>query len=146
MGSWAHRKLSAATAEKLLAQAPESPTGHGVAVPFPFENRAAYKAKHTNKEINARIETAPIEDVRLDEIHAIQHSVKPNRVAEYIHHDGGRQLGEKHPAAGTPVDQPIVIVSGGKKYLHDGHHRATAAALRGEKTVKARVVDFDQKN
>jgi len=140
MGSWAHRKLAEDRAEELLSEVPESSTGHGCAVPFPYADREEYKALASNREINAKIKSAPIEDVSLKDLQAIQHSVKPARVKQYIHHEGGAQIGELHPKAHTPVDHPVVVVANGKKYLHDGHHRATAAALRGEKTVKARVV------
>jgi ParB-like chromosome segregation protein Spo0J len=53
--------------------------------------------------------------------------------------------GMQDPKHGGVVDTPIVIHQDGKNYLHDGHHRVTAARLMGDKDIQARYVDFDQK-
>lgn len=145
MGHWALRKASEGEVEERLARMPESSTGHGVAVPFPYADKHVYKDAHSNREINRRIHTAPIEHVPLDSLHAIQHSVKYGRVLQYLRGEVGDRKGEVNPKSKTPVDYPIVIRKGGKNYLHDGHHRATTAFLKGRSQVKARVVDLDDK-
>jgi hypothetical protein len=144
--AWAKGRVSRDEAEQRLARMPESSTGHGVAVPFPYTDRAAYKDKHSNEEINRRIHSAPVVRVPLRGLHAIQHSVKYGRVLEYLRGEVGDRKGEVNPKSKTPVDHPIVIQQGGKRYLHDGHHRATAALLRGKTSIKARLVDFDEKS
>lgn len=124
---------------------PDSPTGKGKEVPFPYVDRSVYKSRHSNREINHAIEDAPIEDVKVSDLHAIQHSVKKPRLAEYIRHPDAVPIGTRGPRAGVPTDHPIVIRQDGKMMIHDGHHRCTAAFITGEKTIKARVVDFDKK-
>lgn len=41
--------------------------------------------------------------------------------------------------------QPSVVISGGKSYILDGHHRAVILMMHGEKTMKAHVLDLDAK-
>jgi hypothetical protein len=38
---------------------------------------------------------------------------------------------------------PLIVKSGGKYYVDDGTHRAAAAKLKGEKSVRAKVLDLD---
>jgi hypothetical protein len=142
---WAGRRDARKVAAKAkLARMQTSSTGHGVAHPFPVADKDVYKAKHTNEEINGAIDKAPIKDVPLAKIHAIQYSVKPGRVLTFIDRPDAVPPGYHDPEHGGIVDEPVVIKQDGKMYLHDGHHRATAAALMGDKTVKARLVDFDR--
>jgi hypothetical protein len=57
----------------------------------------------------------------------------------------GRQV-EQMAAAGTErAEKPPVIVRmpDGRRYIEDGHHRATVAAVKGESTVRAKVFDYD---
>jgi hypothetical protein len=44
-------------------------------------------------------------------------------------------------AKGLLVDYPVIVRANGREYIHDGHHRLTAAKQDGETAVKARVVD-----
>lgn len=144
LSTWARaRDPNRAKAHLRLEQLPESETGKGKAVPFPYLDRSAYKSKHSNREINKAISKAPIRSVPLDQLHAIQHSVKVHRVAEYIDHPHIIPKGTKSPKHGGLVDYPIVIKQDDHLYLHDGHHRCTAALLMGKKTIDARFVDFD---
>jgi hypothetical protein len=143
MTDWASQKSGLKRAERKLAELPESETKHGAAVPWPYADRSAYKGKHTNQEINARIKKAPIVRVPLKHLHAIQHSVKPERVDQYLRDPGQKPLGAKHSKAGTPIDHPIVIKEKGRLYIHDGHHRLTADYLQGKRDADARLIDFD---
>lgn len=140
---WAKRRAPTELAERKLASLPTSSTKRGAAVPFPFADRKVIHDAHSNEEINRRISESGVRDVELSSLHAIQHSVKPNRVDQYLKDPGMRPPGELHEKANTPVDHPIVIRQGGKNYCWDGHHRSTASYLRGDKTIKARFVDFD---
>jgi hypothetical protein len=137
---WSRRRREVDTASERLGKLPVSETRHGAAVPFPYRDRGAYKAGHTNKEINRRIQTAPVERVPLRGLHAIQHSVKPRRVEQYIRDPELRGHGDKHPGAGTPTDYPIVIQQDGVRYIHDGHHRLTAKELEGKGYARVRLV------
>lgn len=131
------------TAKKRLEKMPMAKTAHGSRVPFPYADKAAYKDKFSNQEINHAIQSAPTRKVPLSKLHAIQHSVKPDRVKEYIDHPDAVPEGQKHPTARTPTDLPIVVHSGGADYIHDGHHRATAELLMGARSIEARYVDLD---
>jgi hypothetical protein len=142
--AWAARRKSMDEAERRLAQMPVSSTRRGAAVPFPFVDRKVIHDAHTNEEINAAIAAAPVVDVPLRGLYSIQHSVKPDRVDQYIKDPGMRPPGDVHDTARTPTDHPIIVQQGGKKYIWDGNHRSTASYLRGEKTIKARLVDFDE--
>jgi hypothetical protein len=136
---WAERRSKSARALKRLGKLPVSETGKGAAVPLPYADRANYKKDFTNKQINAAIRHARVETVPIAGLHAIQHSVKADRVAQYIRDPDLRPPGDLHPRAGTPVDHPVEIQYKGKRYLHDGHHRTTAAILEGKKRIQARV-------
>jgi hypothetical protein len=144
LAAWADRKAATGDAEERLARLPTSSTKKGAAVPFPFVDRKVIHDAHTDSEINARISKAPVVDVPLKGLRSIQHSVKPDRVHQYLEDPGLRPPGDVHSKAGTPVDHPIVIVQGGQRILWDGNHRSTASYLRGDKTIRARVVDFDK--
>jgi hypothetical protein len=144
LDKWASaRDGSKELAKAKLAKMPVSETNKGVKVPFPFADKAAYKDRFSNSEINAAIESAPHRDVPLDQLHSIQHSVKPERVAQYIDHPDAVPEGAEHPTAKTPIDEPVVVKYGGKLFLHDGHHRSAAALLTGKKSIRARLVDLD---
>lgn len=123
---------------------PQSETGHGLAVPFPFLDRSAIKGRHSNREINAAITAAPKVSVPLDGLHAIQHSVKRAKLVDHLSRPS--EPGTLNPETRTPVDLPIVIQQDGVRYIWDGHHRATVAKLRGLQSVRARLVDFDAPN
>lgn len=141
---WAERRVKTRVAEERLARMPASATKRGAVVPFPFVDRKVIHDKHSNEEINRRISASPVEDVELRALHSIQHSVKPGRVDQYLKDPGMQAPGALHDAAKTPVDYPVVIKQGGKLILWDGNHRSTASYLRGDKTIRARVVDFDE--
>ena len=48
--------------------------------------------------------------------------------------------GAAKPAERNP-HPPLVVKSGDAYYVQDGHHRAEMAKLRGDETLRARVVD-----
>jgi len=143
---WIKRRANVDRADRaraLLARLPESVTKHGVTHGMPVVDKGVVKRAHPNEEINARIDSAPVRDVPIADLHAIQYSVKPGRVLTFIDDPDAVPTGLHDPNHGGIVDAPIVIKQGGKKLLWDGHHRTVAAKLMGDKTIKARYVDFD---
>lgn len=142
LAKWARSKTRGEAKEK-LHELPISETARGKAVPFPFADKSAYKAKFSNQEINQAIASAPKKRVSLTGLHAIQHSVREERVADYIDHPDEIPEGQRHPEHRGPIDVPVVIQYDGERYIHDGHHRSTAAKLSGEKDIVARFVDLD---
>jgi hypothetical protein len=117
-------------------------TVKGVEHPFPVSD-SKYRDAHPDVRVRARIDTAPVRMVTLARLVAIQKSVNPSRVEHYIENPELPE-GTAHWSTGAwLVDFPIVIVHDGVFYLHDGHHRATAAYVRGEWQIRARVIDFD---
>lgn len=143
LAAWADAKDPAADrARKAALELPPSATGHGVACPFPHADKAAYKGGRTNSEINAAIARASLKEVPLDGLRAIQHSVKAAAVLKYL---DDPSTPSRQRTAFVPVDHPIVVQSGGERFIHDGHHRLTAHFLRGDERAKVRFVDFDAK-
>lgn len=77
----------------------------------------------------------PVQDLPLDKMVVTQRFVNTDKIAE------GRARG--NAAFG---DMPIDAVKfQGKHYVMNGHHRAVTAALNGDKTMRARVLDLDAK-
>lgn len=74
-----------------------------------------------------------IEHVPLDKLHATQKRVTEGGVQKYL----DKPL---NAAADDKLDLPLVTVDkDGKHFIQDGHHRLTAAKLRGEASVPVRV-------
>jgi hypothetical protein len=139
-GSRVQRALDA------LAEIPPAPgRKHHILHPFPFLDKQAYKDKHSNEEIHAAIEHAPVVEVPLDTLASIQHTVTPHTVAEYIRTGCFVPPGTRSPKHGGLIDHPIVIQQDGIRYVHDGNNRCTAAALLGATRWPVRFVDFDAK-
>jgi uncharacterized ParB-like nuclease family protein len=75
----------------------------------------------------------PVTEVPLSALTATQN---------YAHRD--KVVDSAEAAARKGHMRPITVVRhGGKLYIDDGHHRATATALAGRETVPARVYDWD---
>lgn len=73
----------------------------------------------------------PEADVKLDELHAMQDRVDPDKV------DAMRENG----VAGGKL--PVVVQHNGKKYIADGHHRLAAQWLDGAEDAKAKFLDLE---
>lgn len=103
-------------------------------VPWPVASSQEYGGRVTRGEVRA----APIEEVPLAELVAVQRTVGAGRLAAY-------RRGEVPPPtnAGYPRDLPIVVRCRGKLYVHDGHHRLTASKDAGLATGRARVVAIE---
>jgi ParB-like nuclease family protein len=144
-GKWVDEgERAARTPEMALALLRAIPgSGETIPVPLRFIDRAGYQKVIGNREMNARIDAAPIHTVPLDSLVAIQHTVLRKQVEHYIETDGRVRRGTKHSDHGGVVDLPIVVRCGGTSYLFDGHHRVTAHKLLGARLVRCRYVDLD---
>lgn len=112
--------------------------------PFPVTDREAYLAKIRGAGIVKKVESAPVKSVPLAELHGIQRTVNAERLSQHLEDEDLIGEGQRSAHAGMLIDLPVVVKIDGKNYLHDGHHRATAAWVRGERAVGARVVDLDK--
>jgi hypothetical protein len=132
------------TPEQALSLLRAWPGGPNVATPLRFVDRKAYEDLIGNRELNALIEAAPVRQVPVASLTAIQHTVNAQRVAQYIQNPALRRRGTRDPVHGGLIDLPIVVHLGGTSYLHDGHHHVTAYKLLGAKLVTVRYVDLDK--
>lgn len=114
-------------------------------VPFEVVDRQAYLAAiKPYGSIAAKTHGAPIALVNLADIKAIQETINDERLAQHLENPAGLVApGAKGSGHGGLVDRPVVVRLGGVLYAHDGHHRLTAAHLRGQTTAKVRLVDLD---
>jgi uncharacterized Zn-binding protein involved in type VI secretion len=120
------------------------PSGKPGRVLMPIEVGAdsPYDRVIGHKSLHKRIEAAPIKKIPTGSIVTNgQKSVRVDQVAHYIANHG--EAGTKHGS--VPTDHPIVVRVGGQNVAYDGHHRLTAAILRGDPKIEARFVDLDAK-
>jgi hypothetical protein len=113
-------------------------------VPFPVVDREAYLKAVRGKGIADRVEKAPIKRVPLRSLKAIQKTVNAERLAEHVADPNLIPEDARKHGSGMLTSKPVIVKLAGELHLHDGHHRATAALLRGEDSIKARVVDLDE--
>lgn len=111
--------------------------------PFRVVDRDDYLAKIKGKGIVKRVDKAPVETVDLASLTGIQRTVNAERLAQHLEDENLIPEGQRSPHAGMLTDLPVVVKVDGQNYIHDGHHRATAAWVRGERAIGARVVDLD---
>lgn len=97
-------------------------------VPFP---RAPHPAAGSKRD-----DGAVVTSVRLADLTATQ---------EFVSRNGLVKHGEPLPSRAAASRLPLVFKRDGKLYIIDGHHRLTAAHLRGEKTHRVRLVDLKKR-
>jgi hypothetical protein len=145
LSKWAKAKdVDPAEARALarLGELPPSDKPGRVLVPFPVGDDSPYDKVIGHKGLHKRIEAAPVKKVPIGTLVTNgQKSVRVDQTAHYVSNKG--EKGTKHGTADTAY--PIVVRVGGKNVVMDGHHRATAAWLRGEPRVEAKYVDLDVK-
>lgn len=111
-------------------------------VPFEVVDRDEYKAMIKGKGIFKRAENVEPTEVSLKGLKTPQKTVNDERVTHY--YDGASiPQGTRAPGHGGLIDCPVFVLKNGVHTIHDGNTRSTAAVLRGEKTIKARVVVLD---
>lgn len=143
LGAWARAnggRLAEARAA-LDAMPPREGKPGWVEPPMPYVDRAWYKSRFTNRQINRAIGEAPVVSVPLEGLRKIQRSVSKERVLQYISHPGMARGSVGR--AGNPTNVPIIVKYRGLRLTHDGHHRCVAAMLEGKKKIRARLVDLD---
>ena len=142
---WAKRVDKNPKESKALAAVstlPKSPKPGRVLVPFEVGSND-YDRAIGKGSLKRRIAEAPVERVPTGKLVTNgQKSVRVDQLEHYISRPNAS--GSDHGGKGTHgTDHPIVVKIGGRHIIYDGHHRATAAVLRGEKAIDARVVDLD---
>lgn len=138
---WATRTIENPAAVRMAAMTPGTVQGT-MQVPFPTVGRETYLSKIKGAGIFKRAEDAPVERVPLKELNGIQQTVNSERLAGYVENPKVK-AGTRAPGHGGLIDKPVVVRVGGKLYIHDGHHRAAAAKIRGDIDISSRVVDLD---
>lgn len=114
-----------------------------VSHPFHMVDRDDYLTRIKGAGIPKRVEDAPIKTVDLEHLTGIQRTVNAERLQQHIEDEDLLPEGSRSSGAGMLIDMPVIVKHKGVHYIHDGHHRATAAWVRGERAVGARVVDLD---
>jgi hypothetical protein len=146
VSSWAKKgvdPVEARALDRLSALKPKDGKPGRVIAPFPKGEDAPYDKVVGHDEMHRLIKHAPLKAVPLASLVTNgQESVRADQVAHYVSNKG--EKGYRHGKAST--DHPIVVRVGGKDTIFDGHHRATAASLRGEKEIRARYVDLDSRS
>lgn len=105
-----------------------------ILTPLPYVERGkAYRDAADDATIKRAIKASVYSDVPIAALHATQRHVSAARLLQYIGEPGMR----------SPDGSPIVVERGGKLYVYNGHHRASAAMARGDGTMRARVATLD---
>lgn len=105
--------------------------------------REQYLAMIKGAGIPARTHTAPIALVNISDLVGIQETINEERLGQHLADPRLYAHGTRSPGHGALIDRPIVVRVGGRMFCHDGHHRVTAASLRGADSVKVRYIDLD---
>lgn len=141
--TWAGQMSKDPVAAKMKALVPG--TSEGTAkVPFPIVGRETYLSKIKGSGIFKRAEDAPKVRVPLDKLTGIQQTVNTERLSKYVDDPKSVKSGTRAPGHGGLIDLPVVVKKDNKLFIHDGHHRLTAAKLRGEPDARVRFVNLDE--
>ena len=105
-----------------------------IPVPLPVRPKSRAYGGASEEEIHEAIHSAHKTRVPVALLRALQHTVGADRLSQY----------ESDPRTKPNGGSPIVIERGGKLYIRNGHHRATAAIRRGDRTLLARVAHLGE--
>lgn len=100
-----------------------------MAQPFPYERKPFVPSRIERGAYRSRV---PIRSLV-----GTQHRVTAHGVQKYLAEDRGEQV----PFEDLPM---VYRTPSGKAYIADGHHRASAAWLRGEDDLEVRAVEIDE--
>lgn len=103
---------------------------------------AAVQPYDERKVSAGAIDAAPLERLKLKDLTATQPTVRRDGVRNFLDNPGVISPGQRN-LSGELVDRPVVVRTGGKAFIHDGHHRLAARVLMGNDDALARVVDLD---
>ena len=131
---------SAGEALRLLRERQRVGSGDNVAHGFRVADDVPWK---NGREMTREVETAPVQQVELKGLLAIQPSVKRSLVRSFVENPQLVPPGQRN-MAGTLEDLPVIVSHGGKRYIQDGHHRLAAKRLAGQQSALARVVEMPQ--
>lgn len=143
LGKWAAKQGERSPEQAISLLRSYAVGSDTAAVPLPFVDRGFYEQTIGNRELNEKIRQAPIVDIPISCLTAIQHTVRASRVEQYIRDPKLTKAGSMNPKSRTPIDVPVVVKLGGKCFLHDGNHRTVARVLLGCRSIKGRMVDLD---
>lgn len=113
---------------------------------FPVADRSTYLQAIEGHNIAQKSHAAPIAKVSLDQLVGIQGTINRERLGQHLANPKMNVEGTRASGHGMLIDRPVVVKVGGTFYIHDGHHRLTAQALRGLPTAKVRLIDLDAEN
>lgn len=116
--------------------------GDGVSVPF--RRSSARPARGIPREEFVEfVDDAPTKKIELSDLVATQPTVDPDEVAWFVDNPAFRAPVGTRNKFGLLIDLPLVVQRGGQELIHDGHHRLSAAVVRGEQTAEVRYLDLD---
>lgn len=141
--AWAQRPMKSPNEARLTQLEPGDKLGTS-RVPFQLADRKGYlEMTRAIGSIANLTHVGPIALVNLQDLWAIQTTVNDERLVQHLDNPYLVEPGKRAQGHGGLIDRPIVVRKDGVLYIHDGHHRLTAASLRGQKTAKVRLVDLD---
>ena len=111
--------------------------------PFKVEDRAKYLEGIKGARVAARTRDAKVVKVPMSALRGTQGTVNREKLDAHIKDPNHIKDGTLSSGSGALIDRPIVVKKNGVHYIHDGHHRATAAHLRGQQHLECRLIDLD---
>ena len=140
---WAGSESSSDAAERRIAAMLPGESAGTVKVPFPVMDRKAYLTLVRGAGVSQATHKAPLAKIPLKGLTAIQKTVNRERLQAHLRDPNLIPKGTLGSGHGGLIDLPVVVRKGGESYIHDGHHRATAAFARGDEYIVARLVDLE---
>lgn len=142
---WAGTAMTDDAAERRVAMMLPGDAPGTIKVPFPVEDGAAYRTLIRGGGVSQATHKAPLGKLPLKGLTAIQKTVNRERLQAHLRDPNLIPKGTLGSGHGGIIDLPVVVQKSGTYYIHDGHHRATAAFARGDEYLVARLVDLDAK-
>jgi len=141
--AWAKQQATGDVFTNALRAAEPGGTPGIIRVPLPVASRAEYVQQVKGKGVFKRAEKTKPTDVPIEGLNAIQRTLNVERLSKYADDPDAVEKGTRASGHGGLVDKPVIVQVGGKRYIHDGHHRIAARKMSGATSVQARIVDLD---